>query len=232
MFSGISSSPHGTSPTGGSMKLKVCCLLLLLGQVMFIAKADSANPNGSYAVQGNVTMTGTVMGPCGTSPCIQSMDFSFQMSVVSVGGDLSAYYIDHIMGGPGFSFFSGPLGSTWDMYVNQAESLGYLGFVTHSAPYTEIDVIPFNGPFGIPHSYSGAGGAFFYICNSDVSTDFGCNYRAYTTLTVQQVPEPHPLLLVLIGVLATLAVWCLFHAVSSRAVLIARRNCQHSSPTI
>jgi hypothetical protein len=184
------------------VKIKLCCLVLLLGSSAFMVQADTADASGYYAVSGSVTMTGILVGPCGNSPCVENIDFSFLMSVVTVGGDLSEYYVDRIVAGPGITSTSGPLGTSFDMYIDPAEDLGYLGFVSNTAPFPEIDVFNFNTLFGVPHSSSGIGNAFFYVCSGSVSEEFGCSALGSQMVNVRQIPEPSSFMLIVVGLVA------------------------------
>jgi hypothetical protein len=110
-------------------------------------------------------------------------------------------YFDTIVGGPGVTSASGPLGSTWQMITTQGFSnQDYLGFFSVALPSVEIDAIGLNYPDGIPRSIGPVPDAFFYLGCLDGSTEAECPYfgsdtTGIETIFVKQVSEPDSLLL-------------------------------------
>jgi hypothetical protein len=190
----------------------------LLVAISFVAAkpclADSVGASGYYKVIGNVTMVGGINGPCGSTPCVESLDFSVILRVTFFQSDLFSYYENMLVYGPGdYKRFgpgvysaSGPLGSTWTVQIEDAAQ-SQPGFFIYnvSVPYSEIDAIGFNTPDGIPRSFSGP--AFFYTCAGLTCADFGFQFNGTQTITVEQIPEPNSLLLMAIAGLSLLAIF-------------------------
>src|SRR5260370_42609157 len=113
--------------------MKMPLMFLLLTSFLVLSSpclADSIGASGIYDVSGNVTMVGTVVGPCGSSPCVESLDFSFLVRATGFFDYASntTLYIDAIVGGPGVTSASGPLGLPWNIAITQGfSSQAYIG---------------------------------------------------------------------------------------------------------
>jgi len=197
--------------------MKVRLLFLVLASFFVLSRpclADSVGASGTYEVSGNVTMVGTIIGPCGSSPCVESLDFSFLVLATSFFDFESntTLYEDAIVGGPGVTSASGPLGSPWEIGFTQGYSLqAYIAFVSDSLPGVEIDAFGFHSPAGIPHSISGPDALFYPGCfdasgHNPVCPYFGGSILGTETIIVRQATEPNSLLLTAIGGLSLLAI--------------------------
>ena len=186
--------------------LLLAAILLLIPQFTF---ADSVGASGTYQVTGTVTMTGTVIGPCGASPCVETLNFSAVVTASQFDFFGTPAYFDVLSNGAVSS--SGPIGGQWSVGLWQAYPLGFVGLYFQSdlalppGQYLppEIDAPGFNSPVGSPHSFNGP--AWFYACSGVVCDDFGFQYSGIQSIIVVQTPEPNSLYLLAATTLCFLA---------------------------
>jgi hypothetical protein len=212
---------------------------LLLAAILFIfpglSFADSTDASGYYQVTGTMTMTGAIIGPCGASPCVETLDFSVLIRATSFDNFGTLSYTNRMVispgvlstFGPGVTSSSGPITGPWTVGVWQGYSGSFTGFyfISSSVPDlpgfnpSEIDAAGFNSPTGLPHSFTGP--AFFYSCAGLPCEDFGFQATGTQSITVTQTPEPSSAMLLAVAGLGFLAFSL---AKRNRA---ARKRCTH-----
>jgi hypothetical protein len=200
--------------------MKIPSVFLLLTSLFVLSRpclADSIGASGIYDVSGNVTIAGTLVGPCGSSPCVESLDFSFLVRATGFFdfASNSTLYGDAIVGGPGVTSASGPLGGTWKIEIAQGfDYQAYIQFESQSVNNALIDAFGFNYPDGLPRSISSSTNVSFYPGCFGASDSYSgeCQYFGATipgtetifVTQVSQAPEPNSLLLMSIAGLGVL----------------------------
>jgi len=192
--------------------MKTVYTLLLAALFFFFPKlglADSIGASGTYQVTGTVTMTGAITGPCGSSPCVETLNFSAVVTASQFDFFGTTAYSDVLSNGAVSS--SGPIGGQWTVGLWQGYAGGFVGLYFQSdlalppGQYLppEIDAPGFNSPDGSPHSFGGP--AWFYACSGIVCDDFGFQASGTQSITVVQTPEPNSLYLLAATALCFLA---------------------------
>jgi hypothetical protein len=165
--------------------------------------ANSIDASGYYWATGEVTIVGTTVGACGSSPCVEDLKFSIMVQSVlySVGtGNTPDYYLTEIVGGPGVTQASGPLVGSWTIGLGPY----YLEFGNQFSDAT-LDVPGFiDFLTGLPETVASPGFAYLYFCGDPICAEFSgtTGYLAgngFADIEVKQVAEPESLFLLING---------------------------------
>ncbi len=193
-------------------------LLVLATTLCFcsISRADSTGAGGTYTITGSATLAGSVPTGCGSSPCVETLQFSVVMRSLDDGSDACSgpCYFSDVIGG-GVTAAIGPISGPF--MVDGGDPSSDEAYFDIYSPTFELDLLGFYSYVNaLPVSGTHIDQA--YVCTDPACLNFfdlqwpGGYYGtvgSFTT-TVTQTPEPATLPLLLVGLFATmgtLGIW-------------------------